>query len=266
MHHIVAKVVRFDFGVEVFRILPTDIQGVGHLGSGWLSDEEYIMVMRLIPAIAEMVIFAPALWFFLMTYNKDMSDKKNVVIWFAILLVGPALFIDHGHYQFNQVMHGLVLFAISFAMRDQFELATIFMVLAVNFKQTALYFALPFVVYTIARLAAINRTTNIAHNVNAVVTRLFILGAVFIALNVLLWKPWLFREDYSLDLDSAKQVWNRIFPVHRGIFEDKVSTFWCMLQYCTPFKPNTMLSRNTQFVMTMTTTIIACMPSCYNLW
>jgi len=98
LHHYVGKIVRFDFGVEVFRILPTDKQGAGHLGSGWSQDEEYIMVMRLIPAIAELVVFAPALWFFLITYNKGMSDKKNVMIWFAVMMAGPAMFVDHGHY------------------------------------------------------------------------------------------------------------------------------------------------------------------------
>jgi len=45
-------------------------------------------------------------------------------------------------------MHGFVLFAIAFAIRGEFIFATISMVLAVNFKQTALYFALPFVIYT----------------------------------------------------------------------------------------------------------------------
>lgn len=97
-------------------------------------------------------------------------------------------------------MHGLVLFAITFAMRDEFELATVFMVLAVNFKQTALYFALPFVVYTLARLITINKTTNLASDVNSTVTRVFVLVLVFIGLNALLWKPWLFKDDYSLDL------------------------------------------------------------------
>ena len=130
-------------------------------------------------------------------------------------------------------MHAFVVLAIAFAMRENFILATISMVLAVNFKQTALYFALPFVVFTIAKLYERHHSPNIAANVDAVVTRCLALGVVFIATNALLWLPWWY-VDGKLNLQTAQQVWNRVFPVRRGIFEDKVSTFWCVLHYTTP--------------------------------
>ena len=46
-------------------------------------------------------------------------------------------------------MHGFVLAAIGFMIKGQLILAVISMVLAINFKQTALYFALPFAVYAL---------------------------------------------------------------------------------------------------------------------
>lgn len=46
-------------------------------------------------------------------------------------------------------MHGLVLWAVYCMLRQKVELAVVFMVLAVNFKQMALYFALPFGVYAL---------------------------------------------------------------------------------------------------------------------
>ena len=63
-----------------------------------------------------------------------------------------ALFIDHGHYQFNQIMHGFVLAAIGLMIKGHLCLAVVSMVLAVNFKQTALYFALPFAVYALTQV------------------------------------------------------------------------------------------------------------------
>ena len=47
-------------------------------------------------------------------------------------------------------MHGLVIWAVYYMMREKIEIAVVFMVLAVNFKQMALYFALPFAVYALA--------------------------------------------------------------------------------------------------------------------
>ena len=40
--------------------------------------------------------------------------------------------------------------------------------------------------------------------------------------NVVIYLPWLQSQ-------KIKDVFTRIFPVHRGIFEDKVATFWCVL-------------------------------------
>jgi len=129
------------------------------------NEDEFIMFMRSIVVIGEFLVFAPALYFFLKTMFKDLSVKIRLILWFGIMMLPPALFIDHGHYQFNQIMHGFVLFAIAFVMRDNFILATVFMVFAVNFKQTALYFALPFVVYVISRLTIIYHNPNISTQV-----------------------------------------------------------------------------------------------------
>jgi alpha-1,3-glucosyltransferase len=60
------------------------------------------------------------------------------------------ILIDHGHFQYNSVMHGLVLWAIVMITRGNLVRATVFMVLACMFKQMALYFALPFGVYALS--------------------------------------------------------------------------------------------------------------------
>jgi alpha-1,3-glucosyltransferase len=162
-------------------------------------------------------------------------------------------------------MHGFVLAAIAFAMRDHFATATFFMVLAVNFKQTALYFALPFVVYTVARLMSIHHNSDQSKLFQDVLTNCIILGAVFIFTNGILWLPWLGGAE-DPGMATATEVWNRVFPVRRGIFEDKVASFWCVIHYCTPLKPNNWFDRSFQFKMTMGTTLLTCVPSCFYLF
>jgi uncharacterized membrane protein len=51
-----------------------------------------------------------------------------------IYMLPCALFVDHGHYQFNQVMHGFVLAAIACMLWGYLIPAVFFMVLAVCFK------------------------------------------------------------------------------------------------------------------------------------
>jgi hypothetical protein len=40
---------------------------------------------------------------------------------------------------------------------------------------------------------------------------------VFTATNILLWLPWLFKDE-KFDLEGAQHVLQRIFPIKRGIF------------------------------------------------
>jgi hypothetical protein len=64
-------------------------------------DQEFLYTMRNIVIIAEMLLFAPALLFLLKTMHKDLPNKRLIIIWAGVMSLAPAIFIDHGHYQFN---------------------------------------------------------------------------------------------------------------------------------------------------------------------
>lgn len=92
------------------------------------------------------------------------------------------------------------------------------------------------------------------------------LGAAFIITNLVLWLPWLITDDLKFSLVGAQEVFNRIFPVRRGIFENKVASFWCVLHYLTPFRPHTWYNSSFNFYLTMGTTLLSCIPCCYLLY
>lgn len=131
-------------------------------------------------------------------------------------------------------MHGLVLWGAYFLLTERIELAVVAMVLAVNFKQMALYFGLPFAVYTLSSLwskAALRYRGNRLSQLSYVSFRLAILAVVFALTMALLWLPWI-KESMSNGWSSphgVMSVTSRIFPVRRGLFEDKVASFWCVL-------------------------------------
>lgn len=77
------------------------------------------------------------------------------------------------------------------------------MVLAVNFKQTALYFALPFVVFTLASYSVRYHDKNLMKHLFAVLIRCVGLGIVFAMTNVLLWWPWLVNDFFQFTLEPA---------------------------------------------------------------
>lgn len=120
-------------------------------------------------------------------------------------------------------MHGLVLWAIALILDGKIELATIAMVLSVNFKQMSLYFALPFGVYALATLL-----NKYKQNLAKTSLHIVFLLVVFVTTNAVVWSPFLIRGGQT----TFNDILYRIFPIRRGIFESKVATFWCLLNHC----------------------------------
>ena len=152
---------------------------------------------------------------FIFIDNKINKKYHKYYITLIILLISPCLIIiDHGHYQYNNVMHGLFIFAVYFLYRHKFILAIIFYVMCVNFKQMGMYYAIPFPIFVLRYLSKEKFVKNIFNVMIYGIVTLLSLGCI--------WSPWLINKNYQ-------NVLQRIFPIWRGIFEDKVATFWCVL-------------------------------------
>ena len=59
--------------------------------------------------------------------------------------------IDHGHFQYNTVALGLTVFAVILYKKEKYFLGSVFYVLAINFKQISLYYALTFFAFIIGK-------------------------------------------------------------------------------------------------------------------
>lgn len=114
------------------------------------------------------------------------------------------------------------MWAVYFATKQKLVPATVLMVVAVLFKQMALYYALPFAVYALAQLYE-------KQNCIYFITRVILLAFVFLGTACLILFPF-----------DPQDLLTRIFPLRRGIFEDYVSTVWCLLHHSF-YKVNTKL-------------------------
>lgn len=78
----------------------------------------------------------------------------------------------------------------------------------------------------------------------------------------MLW-PWLGS------ISSLGQILHRIFPLARGIFEDKVSNFWCFISVLPlppQYKLKNVLSSNSLARLSLITTLIFVLPPCVHLF
>ncbi|KAG2207605.1 hypothetical protein INT46_005578 [Mucor plumbeus] len=178
-----------------------------------IETESSKLFMRSTVFVSEAVIYIPAVLVFCqIVYGANGYLKKHMAA--VLILMQPALImIDHAHFQFNSIMLGFALWAINCFMTKHFVLGSIFFCLALGFKQMALYYAPAVFAFLLGRCFT---------EKNGIV--LFVkLGLSVIATFGLLFSPWL------SSIDDIKQVFIRIFPVARGLYEDKVANIWCAI-------------------------------------
>lgn len=122
--------------------------------------------------------------------------------------------------------------------------------LALNFKQMELYHSLPFFCYLLGK--ALSSSGNRV----AIVTKL---GMAVIFVFGLCWIPFYIVGGKQ----GVIQVLMRIFPFNRGIFEDKVASFWCTISVLIKIKDLLPLSWLVR--ISFITTLITTIPSLGNL-
>ena len=215
---------------------------------------------------------------------NGISAWESSIALMAFLMQPATLLIDHAHFQYNTVMLGFTLASISSLLAGRLLWSCVFFVASLGFKQMALYYAPVVFAYLLGsciqpridpvRLLTVALVTLASF---AVVFAPLLLGAYYNhyrdpQLNLLLQPPDLFsfvkgRFPVSLEPDSIlypiilhlTQAIHRIFPLARGLFEDKVANIWCALH--TVYKlqrfPVSTLSR-----VSLVATLVAVTPSC----
>ena len=167
----------------------------------------------------------------------------------AILMQPATMLIDHGHFQYNTVMLGFVTATLSSIFAGRLLWSCIFFVAALGFKQMALYYAPVIFAYLLGscltprfrlgRLISISLVTILAF---AILFAPLILGSLYdsyrqVTFDAMPPPPFLAEKRISLDprnsfdmvLLQLSQAVHRIFPFARGLFEDKVANFWCLI-------------------------------------
>ncbi|OCK76262.1 glycosyltransferase family 57 protein [Lepidopterella palustris CBS 459.81] len=216
-----------------------------------LDDPSLKVYMRATVFISEYLVYIPAVIIFL----RRFSRTQGVNVWEASIalvafLMQPAtILIDHGHFQYNTVMLGLVLASISSMLAGRPMWGCVFFVSALGFKQMALFYAPAIFVYLLgiciaprinpARFIGIALATVLSF---ALLFAPFLLGVSYdsyrgISMEDLPIPPLLASLPIHLNekawyyptmLQLAQSI-HRIFPFARGLFEDKVANVWCAL-------------------------------------
>jgi alpha-1,3-glucosyltransferase len=210
---------------------------------------------------SELLIYVPAVLTLCKWRHKSkpsQGSRQADRIAFAALLLQPALiFVDHGHFQYNSVMLGFSLAAMTCLLRGHDLTACVCFVAALGFKQMALFYAPAIAAYLAGR--CFHPCTNLFRLLRIAAATVISLASLYAPLLAGVWAearsnmilPWsseiivpiqAVAEGASIGLRplaiQVLQSLHRIFPVSRGIFEDKVANIWCAVHYSGIYKLN----------------------------
>lgn len=214
------------------------------------EDPHLKVFMRATVVVSEYLIYIPAIVNFLRRYTRmqGVHAWSASIALVAILLQPATILIDHGHFQYNTVMLGLVVASLDAILAGRMLWACLFFVGALGFKQMALYYAPVMFAYLLGvcifpRIRPL-RLINIALITLAAFALLFA-PLLFAATNpearklfasseqppLLQALPISFDKNtvaYGITFQLAQTV-HRVLPFSRGIFEDKVANAWCAI-------------------------------------
>ncbi|XP_072382163.1 dolichyl pyrophosphate Man9GlcNAc2 alpha-1,3-glucosyltransferase [Diabrotica undecimpunctata] len=243
-----------------------------HDSRGYESDSHKVF-MRYTVMLSDVFLYIPALIIYYQTCIKNGEVLENGVkkkkpqipkkfttkpmtssLCTVLGLLYPGIIlVDHGHFQYNSISLGFTILAITYILKECDILASVFFCLSLNYKQMELYHAIPFFLYLLSTCVP-----KPGQRTFWGIVRLFKISLTVILCFGLIWLPFLFNSEHLL------QVLHRLFPVARGVFEDKVSNIWCALNVLFKFK-----SRFNNFEMMrvcLFTTFLGLLPSSLDLF
>ncbi|KAH8410585.1 hypothetical protein KR009_005694 [Drosophila setifemur] len=231
---------------------------VGHIGkvmdpcfvelhkSRGFQSKEHKRFMRSTVMAADVLIYLPALLFVCLCIDKTFQSQDKPFL-FTILMAYPGqILIDNGHFQYNNISLGLAATAIGAILSDRYYKASFFFTLALNYKQMELYHSLPFFAYLLGECAGEKSTGVFTARISQIAT-------IVLATFAVLWFPWLGS------LQAALGVLHRLFPVARGVFEDKVANVWCGINVLWKLRKH--LQNEQMALVCVGCTLIAALPS-----
>ncbi|XP_067935151.1 dolichyl pyrophosphate Man9GlcNAc2 alpha-1,3-glucosyltransferase-like [Watersipora subatra] len=174
---------------------------------------QHKLFMRYSVLCSDLLVYIPSVIF----YASSYPDKTYWKILTGLFAYPGLILIDYGHFQYNCVSLGFFILAVAWLEKRAVLQGAVAFSLALNYKQMELYHAMPFFVYILASCLSsggsyIDRVGKIAK-----------VAVVVLATFAACWAPFLNSQD------TIKSVLLRLFPFSRGLFEDKVSNFWCAL-------------------------------------
>ena len=103
-----------------------------------------------------------------------------------VLLKPDSILIDHGHFQYNSLILGLILWAFYCLLKEKYYLTCLLYTVAIHSKQMAVYYSLAF----LAGLIGVTYQ-RYRHNRSEMLVELVKYGVIVVTVSMVIWAPWM---------------------------------------------------------------------------
>lgn len=171
---------------------------------------QHKLFMRLTSIVTDMLLYVTGGWLVTRQLVPQHHPHVHLILFGLVSLMPTLLLIDHGHFQYNSAMLGLCLLSFNHWLNKHLGWCCMCLALAVNFKVTTLFYSLAMAVGVVSRV--------FRHRVWQLVLIKLVVGVCLVF--CITWYPVVAKwEDIGVVLRA-------IFPVHRGLYQLQVATFW----------------------------------------
>ncbi|KAH9286857.1 Dolichyl pyrophosphate Man9GlcNAc2 alpha-1,3-glucosyltransferase [Echinococcus granulosus] len=218
-----------------------------------LETPEHKRFMRLTVIVSDCLSYMLAALFYcaitLKRLKKD-AELSGFSVALSMMSFPGLILLDHGHFQYNCVSLGLFVMSLVFFSEDLDVIGSVVFCLAFLYKQMELYHALPVFFFLLSKC--------FSHSFAVGFKRVAILAATVFTTFLLVFLPFL------TSLDQLKHVGLRVFPVDRGLFEDKVANFWCISSVLIKWRQ--IFTANVALYICCLVTLLTSLPACLSLF
>lgn len=169
--------------------------------------------MRFTVLLVDILLLFPPI----ILLSRELNKTLGSLLILTVLFKPDLILIDHGHFQYNSLILGLILLSFYFLLTKKYYYVCVCYTIAIHSKQMAVYYSLAFLGSLIGLTIKQHN-----HNKTKVMAQLIKYGLIVIIVSLIIWAPWI------NDLHYLSSVVSAIFPVHRGLYQLKVPNFWCI--------------------------------------
>eukprot|EP00762_Andalucia_godoyi_P003197 ANDGO_01025.mRNA.1 putative dolichyl pyrophosphate Man9GlcNAc2 alpha-1 len=236
-----------------------------------LESADLVVFMRATSVLSDLICFFPPAILLVLSFQRSFFPRNQlrgssssvletetiniyVLLKVLMMLLAPGLLqIDHAHFQYNSLSLGFTLWAVYFFGKRWFGFASVAYCIALNSKQVALFYAPAIFFYVLGNISK-QKSSGLALG-------MFLKVASAVTLTFLAcWAPFYVYGD---GIPGVMQGISRLFPVNRGLFEDKVANFWCSISLFTKVQ---LLDRGLMFKICTASTLCSFLVSVTHLY